>query len=60
MLLPLAVYVALHLSVIICPPGYIAEHGPDNGTVCESPDAGNWLGAVALTEGKALANERSR
>lgn len=41
-------------SVVVCPPGYIAKDGPDNGTVCESPNSTNWLGAVALREGADL------
>lgn len=44
-------------SVFICPPGYISTGGPDNSIVCESPNSTNWLGAVAMTEGRDLDHD---
>jgi hypothetical protein len=58
-MLPLVVFLLLHRSDTTCPRGYIFVQGPDNSVVCEDPGDSNWLGAVALTEGRDL-NERHR
>jgi hypothetical protein len=42
---------------VVCPPGYIFVTGPDNSVVCESPNSTNWLGAVAMTEGRDLQHD---